>query len=342
MRQHHVAGDRQAEARPAVLARGLLRRAGRTARNTFARYASGMPGPSSSIADLHHLVLLLHARSRSSSRSGRHCRPGCPGSGGRRSAAAAGSMRRSMPISSATPLALGALPHALEQRPQHRSARPPRDPRHGRSRDSPRPAWTSRPRRRASPPAPGSSSAPISSSSSRIRVSGVRRSWLTAASISVRWPMWRRMRCAHQVEGVGRLANLDGAARPEIADVAPLAEAVGGAQRAGGSGGSAGAGNRSAIAASSTERADHPGQQEPCRRAGHPLARRQSPSAGRRRSGHRRRSARDRRCREVDREGMAQPLLRRPPGSCRRCGRDIAVDAGDGQRGLELAARARR
>ena len=27
-----------------------------------------------------------------------------------------------------------------------------------------------------------------------MRVSGVRRSWLTAASISVRWLMWRRMR----------------------------------------------------------------------------------------------------------------------------------------------------
>ena len=45
-----------------------------------------------------------------------------------------------------------------------------------------------------SPASTGSSPCPSSSSSSCMRVKGVRRSWLTAASISVRWLMWRRMR----------------------------------------------------------------------------------------------------------------------------------------------------
>ena len=75
---------------------------------------------------------------------------------------------------------------------------------------------------------------------------------------------------AHQVEGMRGLADLERAARPEVADVAALAEAVGGPGELA---------DRADLQAQEIDRdcaqhdrpADHPGQQEPGRRAGHPF-----------------------------------------------------------------------
>ena len=200
-----------------------------------------------------------------------------------------------------------------------RWARRSRGPRRGRSRDTPRPAWTSRRRPGAGRPAPGRRRSPSSSSSSCIRVSGVRRSWLTAASISVRWLMWRRMRWRIRLKACAAWRISKAPRRPEVADVAALAEAVGGPGELA---------DRPDLQAQEEDRdrrehdraADHPGEQEPGRGAGHPLARRDARSAGRARAGRRRRRGPDRRSRGRPRTGRAA-ARRRLPGSCCRCGR---------------------
>ncbi len=61
-----------------------------------------------------------------------------------------------------------------------------------------------------------------------MRVSGVRRSWLTPASISVRCSIWRRMRSRIWLKARPATSHLRGAVELEIADVAALAEIVGG------------------------------------------------------------------------------------------------------------------
>ena len=64
------------------------------------------------------------------------------------------------------------------------------------------------------------------SSSSFIRVSGVRRSCETAASISVRWPMWRRMRLRIRLKAAPARRISVGPASRKSPDVAALAELV--------------------------------------------------------------------------------------------------------------------
>ena len=63
---------------------------------------------------------------------------------------------------------------------------------------------------------------------SRSRVSGVRRSWLMPASISVRLSTKRRMRDCMRIVGDGGLARLGRAFGFHRADIAPAAEGVGG------------------------------------------------------------------------------------------------------------------
>ena len=230
--------------------------------------------------DLDHLVLLLAPRSRSSARSGRHCRPGCPGSGGTRSAAAAARRGRSMRDLQRHAAALGALPHALQHRLELGRLDAARGPRRGRSRDTPRPAWTSRRRPGAARTAPDRSALPSSSSSSCIRVSGVRRSWLTAASISVRWLMWRRIRWRIRLKACAawRISSAPRGRKSPTSRPLPKLSAAWASCRIGRI-----CRRRKKIGdrREHDRAADHPGEQEPGRRAGDPLARRLRRSADR-------------------------------------------------------------
>ena len=72
------------------------------------------------------------------------------------------------------------------------------------------------------------SSAPPMASWSFIRVSGVRRSWLTPASNAVRCAICPLDAVAHHQERGRRLAHLSGAFGLEIEHLLPLAEPVGG------------------------------------------------------------------------------------------------------------------
>ena len=78
-------------------------------------------------------------------------------------------------------------------------------------------------------PAPGRRPRPAARARAASGSAGVRRSWLTAASISVRWLMWRRMRWRIRLKAWAAWRISKRTARPEVADVAALAEAVGGA-----------------------------------------------------------------------------------------------------------------
>ena len=238
-----------------------------------------------------------------------------------------------MAISSATPAALGALLHALEQRQRDRSARRSRDPRRGRSPDSPRPAWTSRRRPGAARPAPGRR--PRSHQlelephpgQRRAQVVADRRQHLGALADVAQDAL------AHQVEGVGRLADLHGTARPEVADVATLAEAVGGAGELA---------DRADLQAQEVDRDRRraPPSCRPSRSAGarswcwSPACGPPSPSAGRGRSARRRRCDPGRRCSRSTANGWfrrsakaSRILLSIWPTSL--------SDAGCGHRGLE-------
>ena len=130
--------------------------------------------------------------SRHGCRSGGHWRSDCRGSVSARSAGPASRYSAGAVSDSGVPSRRIAAGDILEQQRDVGLDRRLRSPRRGQNRDSRGPCAPSRRRPISVPRRPGRRRA--APSASFIRVSGVRRSCDTPASISVRWRIWRWMR----------------------------------------------------------------------------------------------------------------------------------------------------